>query len=29
VMTIHGLYDFIALVILVRQGKAKEAKPEI
>lgn len=29
VMTIHGLYDFIALVILVRQGNAKEAKPEI
>ena len=29
VMTIHGLYDFIALVILVRQGKAKKAKPEI
>jgi membrane protease YdiL (CAAX protease family) len=29
VMTIHGLYDFVALVLLVRQGKAKESKPEI
>ena len=29
VMVIHGLYDFIALLILVRQGKAKEANPKI
>lgn len=29
VMTIHGLYDFIALVILVRQGKTKETNSEL
>ncbi len=29
VMLIHGLYDFIALMILVRQGKEKEINPEI
>lgn len=29
VMLIHGLYDFIALVILVRQGKASKTNLEI
>jgi len=29
VMAIHGLYDFVALVFLVRRGREKEANPEI